>query len=62
MPQISIFYIIKLFLLQKLFKGGKYSRAETIRGNMVSGKYYEFLKMYNVVLGDKDDFACKPKN
>ena len=24
--------------MQKLFKGGNYSRAETIRGNMVSSK------------------------
>ena len=23
---------------------------------------YKFLKMYNVVSGDKDDFARKPKN
>ena len=27
--------IIKRFLLRKLFKGGNYSRAETIRGNTV---------------------------
>ena len=30
---ISIFYLINWILLRKLFKGGNYSRAETIWGN-----------------------------
>ena len=30
--------IIRRFLLGKLFKGGNYSRVETIRGNTVTGK------------------------
>ena len=25
------------------------------------GSLNEFLKMYNIVSGDKDDFACKPE-
>ena len=31
--------IIRRFLLRKLFKGGNYSRAETIRGNTVFDFY-----------------------
>ena len=35
--QVRKLLIIKRFLPRKLFKGGNYSRAETIRGNTVHG-------------------------
>ena len=37
--------IIRSFLLRKLFKGGNYSRAETIRGNTVHNLFHNIVHL-----------------
>ena len=39
------------FLLRKLFKGGKYSRAETIRGNTVSCLWHKTTLLFSPIWG-----------
>ena len=48
LPQISMFYLINWFFVAKtIFKGGNYSREETICRNMVFKKENGFLNPYS---------------